>query len=112
VSPRAWKFRLEDMQQAIERIEEYTLDMVYVDWIKDQKTVDAVIRNLEVIGEAASHIPAEVASKYPNVPWKEMRGIRTILAHEYFGVDLEVIWRTIEEDLPFVRQQLQSPVKK
>ena len=108
MSPREWKFRLQDILEAIERIERYTLDMEYDAWLQDQKTADAVIRNLEVIGEAASHIPPEIEEQYPEIPWKEMRGIRTILAHEYFGVDLEVIWRTIQEDLPYLRKILEG----
>jgi len=108
VSPREWKFRLQDILEAIERIDRYTEDMDYVAWLRDQKTVDAVIRNLEIIGEAASHIPQEVEGQYSDVPWKEMRGIRTILAHEYFGVDLEVIWKTIQDDLPTVRKKLED----
>lgn len=108
MSPREWKFRLQDILEAIERIDQYTQDMAYDAWAQDQKTVDAVIRNLEIIGEAASHISPEVEDQYLDIPWKEMRGIRTILAHEYFGVDLEVIWRTIQEDLPVVREKLKS----
>ncbi len=111
MSPREWKFRLQDITEAIERIDRYTIDMEYDAWLHDQKTIDAVIRNLEIIGEAASHIPPEVEKQFSNIPWKEMRGIRTILAHEYFGVDLDVIWRTIQEDLSIVREILTSPLE-
>lgn len=106
--PREWKFRLQDILEAIDRIYRYTKDMDFGVWQKDEKTVDAVIRNLEIIGEAASHIPAEIEEKYSQVPWKEMRGIRNILAHEYFGVDLEVIWRTVQEDLLLVKEHLEE----
>ena len=106
--PREWKFRLQDILEEIDRIYRYTQDMDYGAWQRDEKTVDAVIRNLEIIGEAASHIPAEIEEKYYKIPWKEMRGIRNILAHEYFGVDLEVIWRTIQEDLPLAKERLKE----
>jgi len=108
VPPRAWKFRLQDMLEAIDRIYRYTQDMDYGVWQNDEKTVDAVIRNLEIIGEAASHIPVEIEERHSKVPWKEMRGIRNILAHEYFGVDLEVIWRTVQEDLPLAKERLEE----
>lgn len=72
----------------------------------DEKTVDAVIRNIEVIGEASSHLSAEVKKRYAAVPWSMVKGIRNILAHEYFGVDLEIIWKTIQEDLPTLKTSL------
>jgi len=111
VPPRDWKFRIQDILEAIDRINRYTQDMDYSGWQQDEKTVDAVIRNLEIIGEAASHMPAEIEELHSNVPWKEMRGIRNVLAHEYFGVDLEVIWRTIREDLLLVKERLEGILK-
>ena len=61
----------------------------------------------DIIGEASSHLPTEVREQYVNVPWNMMKGLRNILAHEYFGVDLEIIWRTIKEDLPILKERLQ-----
>lgn len=75
-------------------------------WQNDEKTVDAVIRNLEVIGEASSHLPIEIQEQYPDVPWSMMKGIRNILAHEYFGVDLEIVWKTVQDDLPILKKRL------
>ena len=66
---------------------------------QDGKTIDAVIRNLEIIGEAARFIPNEVLDRFPEIPWVKMRGIRNILMHEYFGVSLPIIWHTIQNDL-------------
>jgi len=74
--------------------------------MKRQKTVDAVIRNLEVIGEASSHLPIEIQEQYEDVPWGMMKGIRNILAHEYFGIDLEIVWKTVKEDLPILKKRL------
>ncbi len=70
------------------------------------KTVDAVIRNIEVIGEASSHLPIEVQEQYEDVPWGMIKGIRNILAHEYFGIDLEIVWKTVKEDLPILKKRL------
>jgi len=70
--------------------------------------VDAVLRNLTVIGEAARHVPDEVVATHPDLPWSEMRDMRNIVVHEYFGVDPAIIWRTIREDLPPLVPQLES----
>ena len=82
--------------------------MDFDSWESDEKTVDAVIRNIEVIGEASSHLPNEVLKQYDDIPWSLMKGIRTILAHEYFGVDLEIIWKTVTEDLPVLKKRLKT----
>lgn len=70
------------------------------DFVRDKKTVCAVIRGLEVLGEAAGKIPAPVRAGFPEIPWTEMVGMRNRLIHEYFGVDLEIIWQTVCDDLP------------
>lgn len=103
---RNWQFRINDIIEAIEKIERYTTDMDYDAWLKDDKTVDAVIRNIEVIGEASSHLPDDVLQHYNKIPWQLMKAIRNILAHEYFGVDLEIIWKTVKEDLPDLKSKL------
>ncbi|MEI7847440.1 MAG: DUF86 domain-containing protein [Chloroflexota bacterium] len=84
----------------IEKINAYTVGMTFEKFCEDDKTVDAVIRNFEIIGEAAGHIPLEIQEKYPELAWLEMRGMRNIVAHEYFGVSLTIIWRAIQKDLP------------
>ena len=84
---------------AIGSIREYTIRLSFDEFSKDRKTVDAVIRNLEVLGEAAKKITQNVRRKHSEVPWKEMAGMRDVLIHEYFGVKLEVVWKTIEERL-------------
>ncbi len=79
----------------------------------DQKTLDAVIRNLEIIGEAARFIPENVEEKYPDIPWLEMRGIRNILAHEYFGISASILWETVTKNLkdikPKIKRLLDQP---
>jgi uncharacterized protein with HEPN domain len=90
---RSWKIRLEDMLICIAKIKAYTLGMTFEKIRDDDKTVDAVIGNFEIIGEAAWHIPLEIQEKYPKLAWLEMRGMRNIVAHEYFGISLSIIWR-------------------
>jgi uncharacterized protein with HEPN domain len=96
---RNWSIRVEDILACIEKIKTYTRGMTYEQFCNDGKTVDAVIRNMEIIGEAAGLIPLEVQEKFPEITWLEMRAMRNIIAHEYFGVSLPIIWRTIEQDL-------------
>ena len=80
--------------------------MSYSEWLKDEKTIDAVVKNIEVIGEAASRLPVEIQEKFPDVPWALMKQMRNILAHEYFGIDLDIIWKTIQNDLPLLKKRL------
>jgi uncharacterized protein with HEPN domain len=103
---RDWRFRIEDIINAMEKIADFTRDADFDTFAGNAMSVDAVIRNLEVIGEAARHIPAEIEAKHPDVGWQEMRAIRNILIHEYFGIDLTIVWQTIREDLPSVMPKL------
>jgi uncharacterized protein with HEPN domain len=96
---RNWKMRIKDILTCIEKIKDYTRGMSYEQFCADGKTVDAVIRNMEIVGEAAGYIPLEIQEKHPELAWLEMRGMRNIMAHEYFGVSLSIIWRAIEQDL-------------
>jgi uncharacterized protein with HEPN domain len=82
--------------------------MDYKSFAKDDKTVYAVIRAVEIIGEAATNIPEEVRAKYPNVPWREVKGMRNKLVHQYFGINMEVVWQTLQEDLPILIEALKK----
>lgn len=97
---RDWSLRLEDILDAIARIQRYCESISFEEFRRDTKTVDAVVRNLEVIGEAARHIPATLERQHPEVPWSKMRGMRHVLAHEYFGIDSAILWQTVKNDLP------------
>lgn len=97
---REWRLHIEDIIEAIEKIRAYTAEMSLEAFGADSKAVDAVIRNVEIIGEASRHLPTDICARFPEVPWNEMRGIRNVLIHEYFGIDVEVLWETIKRDLP------------
>ncbi len=97
---RDWLFRISDILGAISAIEAYVKGMSYEDFIADRKTVDAVIRNMIIIGEAASHVPEDIFANYPEVPWNDMRAMRNFVVHEYFGVSDKILWDTVQVDLP------------
>jgi len=99
MSSRGVKLYLADILEAIEKIGRYTRGTSFKDFAKDEKTVDAVVRNLVIIGEAAARIPDDYRSANPEVPWQEIVGMRNKVVHEYFGVDEEILWKTIAEDL-------------
>ncbi len=98
---------LRHILDAITAIQEYTTDG-RESFLSDRKTQDAVIRNLEIVGEATRKVPAEFRSAYPDIPWQQAANLRNVLVHEYFGVDIEILWGTAKEDVP----QLKNPVSK
>jgi uncharacterized protein with HEPN domain len=104
---REWRFRIEDILFAVYAIQKYIHGLTYDDFKKDAKTVDAVVRRLMIIGEAASHIPEEISSKVTAIDWRLIRGMRNVIVHEYFGISDKIIWDTIQEDLPGIIEPLQ-----
>ena len=90
---------LEDISGEISNIHSFIQGMSANGFMADKKTVNAVIRSLEIIGEATGKIPKDVRMRYPDVPWDEIIGMRNRLIHEYFGVDLDIVWQTIQDDL-------------
>jgi len=110
--PRDWRLRLQDILEAVEKILRYTRGMSFEEFEGDEKTVDAVIRNFTVLGEAAGQIPKEIEERYSELPWAEMRGMRHILIHEYFGVSLPIVWETIQKDLPPLAAKLRSVLEQ
>ncbi|MDO8588427.1 MAG: DUF86 domain-containing protein [Armatimonadota bacterium] len=112
MSSRDWRLRLEDIIDAIGKIEHYVEGMDFEAFESDEKTIDAVLRNMEIIGEASRYVPDPVEESYTDIPWHKMRGIRNVVAHEYFGVSIPIIWRTLKEDIPplvpMLRQVLQD----
>ncbi len=105
---RAWKFRIEDILEAIDDISRLTSGMTFSTFCADNKTTKAVLYNLAVIGEAARRVPADIAMRHPQVPWREMGDMRNVVIHEYFGVDLEILWKTIQQELPPLRPLLED----
>ena len=97
---RRWDIRINDILLAISRIQEYTRSYNYQRFSDDSKTVDAVVRNLEIIGEAARHVPDEIMAEHPEIPWRDMADMRNLLSHEYFGVNDKIVWETVQNDLP------------
>lgn len=100
MSPRNWRVRIHDIINAVKAIESYIEGMEYENFAFDQKTIDAVIRNLTIIGEAANNVPEEIIREHPSIPWQEMKGIRNIVVHEYFGVSASIVWDTVRIDIP------------
>jgi uncharacterized protein with HEPN domain len=99
---------LGDIQEAARRLMAYTSGMTYEAFMADEKTQDAVIRNLEIMGEAAKNLSAELQAKYPILPWKSMAGVRDRLIHHYFGVNLDIVWEIVTIELPDLVLQLEK----
>ena len=109
---RDWKLRIKDILNAAKEIKSYAKSVSFEDFVDDSWSVSAVLHNLAVIGEAARHVPKEVQNRYPNIPWNEMRDMRNIVVHEYFGVDLPIIWHTIQSDIPEILLLLEDFLAK
>jgi uncharacterized protein with HEPN domain len=105
---RDYKVYLEDILEASRKIRDYSSGLTFADFAKDPKTLDAVVRNLEVIGEATKKIPESIRTRHTAIDWKKIAGLRDILIHEYFGVDVEVIWDILQNKLPVVEKQIQD----
>jgi uncharacterized protein with HEPN domain len=103
---------LEDMNLAMERIAEYIHGYSFIQFKQDYKTVDAVIRNFEVIGEASRNLPKEFKEKHSEIPWSEMYLLRNKVSHEYFGIDYEIIWDVASNYLPENKQQLEAIIER
>jgi uncharacterized protein with HEPN domain len=96
----------DDILTAIADIAEFTRGMSYETFVADKKTANAVIRSLEVLGEAAKHIPTSIRRKHPGIPWSKMAGMRDVLIHDYMGVDLKTVWKVAQERLPELKTLL------
>jgi len=110
-NPREYMMYLEDMNLAMKRVAEYIHGLSFSEFKTDYKTIDAVIRNFEIIGEAAKNLPLEFKEKYPNIPWEEMYLLRNKVSHEYFGVDYEIIWDVAQNYLPENKKQIESIIQ-
>lgn len=108
MSKRDTDLLLDDMIEAAYKIKKYTKDLDYDSYIKDDKTIDAVIRNFEIIGEAANRIDDNFKNNNKAVPWHRLRGFRNRIVHDYFGIDQEIVWNIINNNLDEIIYQLQN----
>lgn len=105
---RDYRLYLDDIKNSITKIKEYTDGISSEEFAQDGKTIDAVIRNLEVIGEAVKNLPEHIKSKHSDIDWRAIAGMRDIIAHQYFGVDYNEIWKAIKEDLPLLDKKIKE----
>lgn len=103
---------LRDMYDAAKAVEAFIGTMTFASFSRDEKTLYAVVRGLEIIGEASKKIPKSLQKQYPDIPWKLIAGMRDKLIHDYFGVDVKVVWRTAVEDIPMLKNALRSIVEQ
>lgn len=96
------------MLEAMRNIEEYIQDCSYAEYTTDRKTKDAVVRNLEILGEAATHVPEDVRARFTTIPWKNIIGLRNVVIHHYFGIDHATIWFIVTEQIPLLKQQVKE----
>ena len=109
---RTFQMYFDDILTSIERILEYTQGLDFIGFKRDYKTVDAVIRNFEVIGEAVKNIPDSVKEHYPDVPWDEMYSLRNRISHAYFGIDYAIVWDIITNYLSENKTQIEKISKE
>ena len=110
MSKRDFRLYFEDILESTKKIEGYIANLTYDDFVKDNKTIDAVVRNLETIGEAAKQIDEETKKKYDDIPWREIVDFRNRIIHGYFVIDYEIIWQIISKDLPDLKQKIEKAI--
>jgi len=103
---------LSDIREAIHRILTYTADLSYQQFMQDTKTQDAVVRNLEIIGEAAKNLSVNLRKSHSKVPWKELMGMRDKMIHHYFGINYEIVWTIAKEELADLLPQIEKILPK
>ena len=99
---------IEHVLLCIGKIQEYTKNLTVQEFTNNELIQDAVIRNIEIIGEATKKISKDLKSQYREIPWKEMSGMRDKLIHDYFGVDVDVVWKTVNEDIPYLKSLIEN----
>ncbi|HIK30564.1 MAG TPA: DUF86 domain-containing protein [Oscillatoriales cyanobacterium M59_W2019_021] len=112
MTPRGLRESLEDIVDAISEINSFVRGITFEDFLSNREKVLAVVKLLEIIGEATKKIPGELRNKYPEIPWSSVAGMRDILVHEYWQVDVEVVWQTIEESLPELARVISEMIRE
>ncbi len=105
---RNYKLFLKDMLLCAQKVQRYTQDLSYDHFSNDELVIDATVRNLEIIGEAAKNIPEAMRKEHPDLPWREMARFRDVLIHHYFGVRLETVWDVVQNEIPALLVQLET----
>lgn len=109
---RSWELFLRDMLEASQKVIRYTDERQMAAFVADEMAYDATLRNLEVLGEAAKNIPEEIRQRHPEVDWRGVAGLRDILAHAYFALDDETLWKIVQDDVPRLLDLLRQIEKK
>ena len=112
MSKRSVKCYLQDILDAIEKIKKYTAKVDYEMFSKNEMMIDAVLMNIAIIGENVKKIPEDVKERYPDIPWKDIAGMRDKVIHDYFGVDVNIVWETIKKDVPELEQKIKVMLKE
>jgi len=108
MSRRATPLLVEDIWEAIEKIERYVAGLDRDAFLNDEKTIDSVVRNLEIIGEAANRLPENFRTQHSEIEWRKIIGLRNRVVHGYFNIDIEIVWEILQKDLPSFKSQLSS----
>ena len=103
---------LRHILESIKEIENYTKRISKAGFSRDVKTQDAVVRRMEIIGEAVKNLPKDFKKKHPEISWQEIAGMRDMLIHEYFGIDFNIVWRTVKKDIPQLKKNTLELLKK
>lgn len=112
MSKRNWKILFEDIIESINKIEAYTRELTFEDFAQSSIVIDAVVRNMEIIGEASKNIPEEIQNKFHDIPWQKIKGIRNRIVHEYFSVDITIIWFIVQNELSLIKSSLQNHLEE
>jgi uncharacterized protein with HEPN domain len=109
---RSLRLYFDDLLMAGEKVMRYTVGMEFAEFVADERTFDAVVRNLQIIGEAVKQIPLEMRERYPQVEWRKIAGLRDVLAHTYFSLENETIWDVVQTKVPRLLDQVREIVKR
>jgi uncharacterized protein with HEPN domain len=112
MSSRNYILFLEDIVNSMEKVKTYINNLTYAEFSEKDIVIDAVVRNLEVIGEAAKNVPMKIREENKQIPWRRMIGLRNIISHEYFGIDLNIVWTIITKNLPDTRKDIEELIGK